>query len=250
MRFRSEFRSRWRGWLVVAVFAGVVGGLVLTAAAGARRTHSALSRHLVAYRFPDAWITFGNLGGDAYYRRTLRRVRAGQQVEVSAVDGVLAYCARDAQDRAVALLGPEAVQLNVSIDGRDGVALHRPKLLAGRIPEPARAREVLVDTRAAQRFGVRPGGVIPIRVIPGWGSRDLGVFHCDPRSNKPQSGLPERREVEQILLSCRGGASCDRAKRRIDELYVRLRNGASFARLAKRYSDVPEAWTTGGKEWF
>ncbi len=138
----------------------------------------------------------------------------------------------------------------MNLDGRDGVALHRPKVLAGRIPDRGRPREVLVDTRAAQRFGVRPGGVIPIRVFPGWGASDLGVFHCDPRNQNPaQAGMPERREVRQILLSCRGAGACSRARRAIERLYLRLRNGASFAGLAKRYSDVPDAKVTGGKLW-
>src|SRR5438876_7813401 len=251
MRFRSELRARWRGWLVVALLAGVAGGLVLTAAAGARRTHSSRARHLVAFRYPDAWIGISNTGPDnTTYRPTIRRVRSLPYVQASAVNGVLAYCARDAQNRSVGLLGPEAVQFLVNLDGRDGVALRRPKLLAGRVPDPGRPREVLVDTRAAQRFGVRPGGLIPIRVFPGWDTGELGVFHCDPRNQHPvQAGMPERREVRQILLSCRGVAACRRAKLTIDRLYLRLRKGASFGRLAKRYSNFPDAKQTGGKLW-
>jgi hypothetical protein len=251
MRFRSELRSGWRGWLVVAVLAGVVGGLVLTAAAGARRTHSALARHLVAFRFPDAWIDISNSGTDnTTYRPTIRRVRSLSYVEASAVSGLLSYCARDAQNRPVALLGPEAVQLLVNVDGRDGVALHRPKVLAGRTPDLSRPREALVDTRAAKRFGVRPGGVIPIRVFPGWGPGDLGAFHCDPpNQNLAQNSMPERREVRQILIKCHGASECRRKRRVVDRLYIRLRQGASFARLAKRYSDIPDAAKTGGKLW-
>src|SRR5262249_18170797 len=251
LRFRSELRSRWRGWLFVAVLAGIAGGLVLTAAAGARRTNSALARHLMAYHFPDAWISIGNFGPDnATYRPTLRRVRSLPYVEASAATGLLSYCARDAQNRSVGLLGPQAVQFLVSIDGRDGVLLHRPKLLSGRIPDPDRPREVLLDSRAASRFGVRPGGVIPIRVFPGWGSGELGVFHCDPRNqNLAQAGMPERREVRQILFSCHGTAACTRAKRIIDRVDVRVRKGASFARLARRYSDFPDAEKTGGRLW-
>jgi PPIC-type PPIASE domain/FtsX-like permease family/MacB-like periplasmic core domain len=247
MRFRRELGARWRGWLAVAVLAGVAGGLVLTAAAGARRTHSSLGRHLVAFRYPDAWIDISN---DNKAKQTIRRVRSLPYVEASAVDGLLAYCARDAQNRSVGLLGPQAVQFLVNIAGRDGVALHRPKLLAGRVPDPGRPREVLVDTRAAQRFGVRPGGMIPIRVFPGWDTGELGVFHCDPRNRNPvQAGMPERREVRMILLSCHGAAACRRAKLAIDRLYVRLRKGANFGRLAKRYSNFPDAKQTGGKLW-
>jgi len=43
MRFRGELRARWRSWLVVAVLAGVAGGLVLTAAAGAEAMATALT---------------------------------------------------------------------------------------------------------------------------------------------------------------------------------------------------------------
>jgi hypothetical protein len=251
LRFRRELRSRWRGWLVVALLAGVAGGAVLTAAAGARRTHSVLERHLIAYRFPDAWLHLSNAGlDDTTLRRSIQEIRSSPEVEASAVTGLLSYCARDAQNRPVSFLGPQAVQFLVNLDGRDGVALHRPKVLAGRIPDPARPREVLLDTRAAQRFGVRPGGVIPIRVFSSWGSSDLPVFHCDPRNRNPaQRGFPERREVRLILIQCKGAAECARARREIDRLYVRLRKGASFARLAQRYSDISDAKATGGKLW-
>ena len=250
VRFRRELRSRWRGWLVVALLAGVAGGAVLTAAAGARRTHSAFERHLVAYRFPNAWLHLSNSGDNTSYQRAIQKIRSNPAVEASAVTGLLSYCARDAQNRPVSFLGPQAVEFLVNIDGRDGVALHRPKVLAGRVPDPARPREVLLDTRAAQRFGVSPGGVIPIRVFSSWGSSDLPVFHCDPRNQNPaQPGLPERREVRQIWLSCRGAAACRRAKLAIDRLYVRLRKGASFSRLAKRYSDDLDSKQAGGKLW-
>src|SRR3954467_6776501 len=120
MRFRAELRGAWRGLLVVAILAGGAGGVVLTAAAGARRTHSALARHLVAFRFPDAWVHLSNRGADnTYYRRTLRRIEPLPQVQTTAVTGLLSYCARDAQNRSVSLLGPDAVRFTVSIDGGD-----------------------------------------------------------------------------------------------------------------------------------
>src|SRR5437667_341811 len=60
MRFRAELRSRWRTWLALALLAGVAGGLVVAGIAGARRTDSALARHLKIYRFPDATVAFSN----------------------------------------------------------------------------------------------------------------------------------------------------------------------------------------------
>jgi hypothetical protein len=74
MRFLAELRARWRTWLTLAVLAGVAGGLVVAAAAGARRTDSALARHLVAYRFPDATLSAEDVGDDK--RDLLRRRNA------------------------------------------------------------------------------------------------------------------------------------------------------------------------------
>ncbi len=251
MRFRGELRARWRGWLVVAVLAGVAGGLVLTAAAGARRTRLGARAAPRRVPLPGCVDRHQQLRPRQHDLPTDDPARALASVcpDVRGHRRPLVLRSRR-REPAGRLLGPEAVQFLVNLDGRDGVALHRPKVLAGRIPDRGRPREVLVDTRAAQRFGVRPGGVIPIRVFPGWGASDLGVFHCDPRDQNPaQAGMPERREVRQILLSCRGAGACSRARRAIERLYLRLRNGASFAGLAKRYSDAPDAKVTGGKLW-
>ncbi|HEX7269615.1 MAG TPA: hypothetical protein VF256_19640 [Streptosporangiaceae bacterium] len=38
LRLRAELRQQWRGWLALAVLLGLIGGIALTAAAGARRT--------------------------------------------------------------------------------------------------------------------------------------------------------------------------------------------------------------------
>ncbi len=236
MWFRIELRSRWRGWLTVALLAGIAGGLVVAAAAGARRTDSALARHLAAYRFQDAMV--------GVPPSSAARIRALPQVQASALDGELFYCARDAENRPVT---DASVVFTVNVDGHDGVALHRPKILAGRIPDLARPREVVLDRRAAARFGVGAGGVIPIRVFPRF---DSAIFRCDPRNPSPvQRGIPERREVRQILLACTSASECQQAKLRADRLYARLRAGASFARLAGRYSAVPDARVTGGKLW-
>ena len=49
--FGSEFRRRWRSWLVLAVLIAVVGGLVLAAAAAGRRTATAFPRFVVAHGY-------------------------------------------------------------------------------------------------------------------------------------------------------------------------------------------------------
>src|ERR1700748_2703398 len=44
MRLRADLRHRWRSLLGLALLLGLVGGVVLTAAAGARRTDTAHPR--------------------------------------------------------------------------------------------------------------------------------------------------------------------------------------------------------------
>src|SRR5687767_9681246 len=46
MRALHDLRSRWRGAIVLALLLGVAGGVIMTAAAGARRTASAYDRLL------------------------------------------------------------------------------------------------------------------------------------------------------------------------------------------------------------
>ena len=41
LRLRADFRLRWRALAGLALLLGLVGGVVLTAAAGARRTDTA-----------------------------------------------------------------------------------------------------------------------------------------------------------------------------------------------------------------
>jgi hypothetical protein len=246
LRFRAELRSRWRTWLTLAVIAGIAGGLVLAGMAAAQRTDSALARHLEAYRFPDATVVFSNSAS----RSTIAQVAALPQVQASALEAELAYCARDAANRAVIDNGPQAVEFRVSLDRYDGHALRRPKLLAGREADPSRPREVLLDSRTAQRFGVGPGDVLPIRLIPSFRPGDLGSFRCDPRAqNLDQPGVPIRRKVRQILVACPDPRPCRDAKALIERLHTRLERGADFATLAKRYSDYPDSALVGGRLW-
>ena len=46
LRLRAELRQQWRGWLALAVLLGLIGGVAVTAAAGARRTDTAYPRFL------------------------------------------------------------------------------------------------------------------------------------------------------------------------------------------------------------
>ena len=52
--FGTEFRRRWRSWLILVVLIAVVGGLVLAAAAAGRRTATAFPRFVAAHGYIPA----------------------------------------------------------------------------------------------------------------------------------------------------------------------------------------------------
>ena len=54
MRARSELRGRWRAVTALILIVGVAAGVVMTAAAGARRTESAYPRFVAWANPPDA----------------------------------------------------------------------------------------------------------------------------------------------------------------------------------------------------
>ena len=154
LRFAVELRTRWRAWLTLALLTGLAAGVLIAGAAGARRTDSALARHLVAYRFRDARVW-----------DTPNPSRVAKLAEVTASStGVQfsPYAGRDAQGHVVPSDGLERVFIYASWDGNDGAKLDRWKLLAGRLPVSSHANEALLDSRAARTFGVRPGGMIGV----------------------------------------------------------------------------------------
>src|SRR5687767_2300053 len=56
LRARAELRGRLRSWLGLAALVGLVTGLVIAAAAGARRTDSAYARFLDHQRAADVFV--------------------------------------------------------------------------------------------------------------------------------------------------------------------------------------------------
>ena len=73
--FRAELRSRWRAWVALTLLVGIAGGVVLAAAAGARRTDSSVGRYHVATRASHVavgkGVTFPN-GRSRGFRRWQR----------------------------------------------------------------------------------------------------------------------------------------------------------------------------------
>jgi hypothetical protein len=92
---RAEARRRWAAWLGAVLIVGVVGGLVLGAAAGARRTHTAYDR-LVADT--EAWDVLVNPDEGAESAIDPAQVAALPEVaELGRLDGVAASLVHDGE---------------------------------------------------------------------------------------------------------------------------------------------------------
>src|SRR5579859_545137 len=66
LRLRAELRQQWRAWLALAVLLGIVGGIALAAAAGARRTDTAYPRLLRQSHAADLLVSPARSGFHGY----------------------------------------------------------------------------------------------------------------------------------------------------------------------------------------
>ena len=155
MRLRSELRSDWRAWLGLALLIALAGGVALAAVAGARRTTSAYPRLVAWSRAPDLETGEFPDGVDpvAEMRKIVRlpSVLASARVD-TVVDGFVMPGGR--------FLGQPQLFGISDLQGRFLNTVGRPKVLSGRMYNPATPDEAIVDFAAADRTGLRVGSVV------------------------------------------------------------------------------------------
>jgi hypothetical protein len=163
IRFRAELRARWRAWLILALAAGVGGGLLVAMAAASHRTASAFDRFLVAVNAADAYVGRGIAVGDESLE--FDRIARLPQVAQTERRLLLAVVTRSRSGRPLYPQGPGALEVQVPSDGHRVAAIDRQKLVDGRRPDPARPHEVLADTKSIRQLGIRLGDAITMRFI-------------------------------------------------------------------------------------
>jgi hypothetical protein len=148
-RARAELRRRWRASVLLAVLVGLAGGVVLAAAAGARRTDSAMDRFL-ADNLPGT-VEVGGLD-----IRAVERLPQVADVDQGAYMALTPSTPSGAPDPgAVGRINPWA-----TVRGHRLVTSERPILIQGRLPDPDRALEVAIDETLAARRRLRLGGTL------------------------------------------------------------------------------------------
>jgi len=163
LTLRADLRRRWRPALVLALLLGLLGGVVLTAAAGARRTDTAYPRLLAWANASQVAIVPQGTGMNGYYTALAKL----PQVQSMAI-GQLFQAALPA-DRQT------PVQLIVSPDGRYGTQVDRARVLAGHRFTEGLAGQAMVNQAMAAAEHLAPGDVVRVLGIP----------------NDPKTGTPD-----------------------------------------------------------
>lgn len=148
MRLRAEARSRWRSWVGLALVAGLAGGLVTAAAAGARRTQSAYERMLAATAPHDLFLyQFSDVG-------------------LSELDPVSVAALPQVEDsvRLSWFWADLGTPVGVAIPREDGLGsrIDRRRIVDGRPADTEASDEATVSFAAADRYGIDIGDRIPL----------------------------------------------------------------------------------------
>jgi hypothetical protein len=166
-RFRATFADRWPGYLTIVLLIGLVGGLAMASIAGARRTQSSFSVYAAStdpapiHAF-DAFLdpAIGDKAG--YYPARARAIahlahvkEAGTDIGFDANLVLLSHLHMHAEP------GQKPPVFEGSTDG-DFTKEDRVTLVEGRLADPARRDEVVMNAQAANQLGLHIGSTVRI----------------------------------------------------------------------------------------
>jgi putative ABC transport system permease protein len=159
LTLRAELRRKWRAMLGLTLLLGLIGGMVLTAAAGARRTDTAYPR-LLAWANASQVDVLPNVNNEVpqdYY------AALGRLPQVAAMATAVLYQAALPGDPTMS-----AGQVNAmgSPDGALGVSVDKVKVLAGRMFAPGTPGRAVIDPQLAALEHVAPGGTLRLLGVP------------------------------------------------------------------------------------
>jgi ABC-type lipoprotein release transport system permease subunit len=165
---RHELASRWRSLVVLGLLAGIAGGVATAAFAGAQRTETAYARYRVATASPTA-VIFGTQAGD--HNADYRAVQRLPEVI-------------DSGKFNLAAIGIKSIPGSSSLAPSDSHlyrTLARPLVVDGRLPNPHRVDEILVNKVAAKQLHLKVGQ--PVTLVS---SPNLNAFY----GQAPMTGGP------------------------------------------------------------
>ncbi|HET7720293.1 MAG TPA: hypothetical protein VFK43_10030, partial [Acidimicrobiales bacterium] len=159
-RLRAEARTRWRAWLGLAVIAGVVGGAVIAALAGARRTDTAYPRFVAGTKAFDVLVPNGGTTPENANRVfDFEQIRRLPEVEDVTLPRIYVPTGTTPSGRA---FGVQDIVVLGDAEGRFGRELNRARVIEGRLPEAP--DELAVTFLAGDALGVGVGDVLQLQL--------------------------------------------------------------------------------------
>jgi len=234
---RANLRRRWVSAGVLAVLVGVVSAVVLAGFAGARRTASSYDRFVAVSRASDVYVFPGHV--------SLHRIREFERAPFIAA-------LAPAVTLQIQLPGGVQPSAGAPLDGRFGLALERPRIVAGRAANPNVANEIAVAEPLAQARGLHVGDTLPMQ---SYSPAQVDALRTGAVDHFPDPGGPtvrlrvvgiSRLPSDLSLSGAKGGiflftrAFTERYASKIgsysgDVLSIRLRHGvADIPRLSRR----------------
>ena len=141
---RAELRSSWRAVVAVSLVLAFGGGVALTAAAGARRTQTAMRRFVEYNRPEDATVFFSTTPQIGFRVLSLPQVARWMQLPYLFVSTDPSKL--DSRTAVFGAAGADALQ-----------SIERPMIVRGRRWRPGRADEVMVNEREASALHLHVG---------------------------------------------------------------------------------------------
>lgn len=146
-----DFRRRWRTFFALGMVAAIAGGFILSAWAGARRTHTSVSRFTSTAR--SAHIVGPIASAD---EATWEQIATLPEVESAGRLTALAVMSQnDMDDGSFTIFGVDA-------EGRVGSTIERQVLLRGRRANPQASDEIALHEATAQKWDLDVGDTLEL----------------------------------------------------------------------------------------
>ncbi len=155
---RAPLRRRARTLIGLVLLGGLGAGITLACLAGARRTATSFDRFEEASRQGDIEIGFEEDLPFAERLDLVDRVQALPQVARSTGGSWLMH--------TVPGLPPDALITIAALDERFGHEMQVPQVLDGRLPDPDRLDEVVLNQLAAEDLGLGVGDELELESVP------------------------------------------------------------------------------------
>jgi len=163
-RARAELRARWRASIGLALVIGLAGGLVIAAAAGARRQDSTFPKFRRFTNVAQAGVA--NSGAFFGFANVdFKKAAALPQVVDSAPFNFFIGFAKTSGGKLLTPVGDQnPVVFFSSADGSFDRHLNRMFVVGGRLADPNVVDEVMVSYIASQQYGIRVGDTIDLQM--------------------------------------------------------------------------------------